>query len=170
MLANGLPMEMLLPVTTSRIGWQVVNVVFVGELPFHFAVRSDDGELARPAVRGEHAVGHGIGGVKGNDERQGEQAEGVAHGGFRIPRGSGLCYSRLKRGCRPMVRFMDVDPRTLTVCPQRPQASLWKLQRQIATFGSSTVGMPRVQVYEDADGRLVIWDGTTLATVIRIRK
>jgi hypothetical protein len=39
-----------------------------------------------------------------------------------------------------------------------------KLQRQIARFGRSTVGMPRIVVYQASDGELVIYDGVTRAT------
>jgi hypothetical protein len=60
---------------------------------------------------------------------------------------------------------LDVDPRTLHVSPQRPTgADPAKLQRQIARFGTSTVGMPPILVYCDLDDRLIIWDGMTRAT------
>lgn len=39
-----------------------------------------------------------------------------------------------------------------------------KLQRQIAEFGASTVGMPPLWVYEAADDALVIYKGVTRAT------
>src|SRR6266536_4497533 len=59
-----------------------------------------------------------------------------------------------------MVRMLDVDPRTLVVSPQRPTgAKPDKLQREIAIHGRSMAGMLPVVVYEDPDGRLVIWDG-----------
>lgn len=66
-----------------------------------------------------------------------------------------------------MRRFLDVDPLTLFVGPQRAQgADPWKLQRQIASFGRSSVGMPPIEVWEDPDGRLVIANGVTRATRI----
>ena len=58
----------------------------------------------------------------------------------------------------------DVNPRTLYVNSQRPYADPGKLQRQIATFGRSVVGMPPIWVEEDPDGRLRIQDGMTRAT------
>jgi hypothetical protein len=39
-----------------------------------------------------------------------------------------------------------------------------KLQRQLAKFGTSTVGMPLIEVYEGGDGELMIWNGATRAT------
>ena len=63
-----------------------------------------------------------------------------------------------------MLRFLDVDPLSLIVCPQRPVADAWKLQRQIASFGSSIAGMPLVEVNEDSLGRFRIVDGMTRAT------
>ncbi len=41
-----------------------------------------------------------------------------------------------------------------------------KLARQIAKYGSSTVGMPALWVAEGADGVLVIYNGVTRATRI----
>jgi hypothetical protein len=40
------------------------------------------------------------------------------------------------------------------------------LQRQIALFGSSVVGMPPPWVYEGSDGALVLYNGVTRATRI----
>jgi hypothetical protein len=61
----------------------------------------------------------------------------------------------------------DVDPRELRVPTSRPQgADPWKLQRQIASFGSTMVGMPPIWVNEGADGALVIVNGVTRATRI----
>jgi hypothetical protein len=58
-----------------------------------------------------------------------------------------------------------VDPRELRLPPARfAGADLLKLHRQIARFGSSTVGMPRIWVCEAADGALVIYNGVTRAT------
>ena len=60
-----------------------------------------------------------------------------------------------------------VDPRELRVSPSRPQgADPEKLQRQIAKFGASTVGMPALWVCEASDGVLVVYNGTTRATRI----
>ncbi len=60
--------------------------------------------------------------------------------------------------------FLDVDPRELRVPPSRSGADPWKLQRQIAQFGASTIGMPPIWVCEAADGVLVIYNGVTRAT------
>jgi hypothetical protein len=42
----------------------------------------------------------------------------------------------------------------------------WKLHQEIRQFGSSTIGMPPIFVYEDPDGLLEISDGVTRATRI----
>jgi hypothetical protein len=61
--------------------------------------------------------------------------------------------------------FLDVDPRTLHLRPSsRSGAEPGKVQRQIARFGRSTVGMPPPWVYRGFDGALVISDGVTRAT------
>jgi hypothetical protein len=60
--------------------------------------------------------------------------------------------------------FLDVDPRELRVPPSRARADPWKLQKQIAQFGASIVGMPPIWVCEAADGVLVIYNGVTRAT------
>jgi hypothetical protein len=61
--------------------------------------------------------------------------------------------------------FRDVDPAELRLPPSRLSgADPYKLQRQIARFGTSTNGMPPVWVYEGADGVLEIVDGVTRAT------
>lgn len=63
--------------------------------------------------------------------------------------------------------FRDVDPRTLRVTSSRPTgADPVKLQRQIALFGRSSVGMPPPWVYEGTDGELVLFNGVTRATRI----
>src|SRR5713101_9988715 len=63
--------------------------------------------------------------------------------------------------------FREVDPRELRVPPSRPQgADPGKLQRQIAKFGASRVGMPPLWVFEASDGVLVIYNGATRATRI----
>jgi len=66
-----------------------------------------------------------------------------------------------------MAQFLDVDPRELRLpSPRRSGADPYKLQRQIARFGASTVGMPPLEVYEASDGELVIYSGVTRATRI----
>ena len=41
-----------------------------------------------------------------------------------------------------------------------------KLQRQMARFGASSIGMPPLWVYEASDGVLVVYNGVTRATRI----
>ena len=61
--------------------------------------------------------------------------------------------------------FLDVDPRTLHLPNSRGfGADPWKLQRQIAKFGKSAVGMPAIWVYRGSDGALLISNGVTRAT------
>jgi hypothetical protein len=63
--------------------------------------------------------------------------------------------------------FRDVDPAELRLPPSRfSGADPYKLQRQIARFGASAVGMPPVWVYEGSDGVLEIINGATRATRI----
>ena len=63
--------------------------------------------------------------------------------------------------------FRDVDPHDLRVPPSRSQgADPGKLQRQIALYGRSNVGMPTPWVYEGLDGVLMLYDGVTRATRI----
>jgi hypothetical protein len=63
--------------------------------------------------------------------------------------------------------FRDVDPAGLRLPPSRLSgADPYKLQRQIARFGKSAVGMPPVWVYEGSDGVLEIVNGVTRATRI----
>jgi hypothetical protein len=65
----------------------------------------------------------------------------------------------------PTPVFLDVDPRDLHLPPSsRYGADPGKLQRQIARFGRSTVGMPAPWVYRGSDGALVITNGVTRAT------
>ena len=65
----------------------------------------------------------------------------------------------------PTPVFVDVDPRSLHLPPSsRCGADPGKLQRQIARFGKSTVGMPPPWVYRGSDGGLVIFNGVTRAT------
>ena len=64
--------------------------------------------------------------------------------------------------------LLDVDPRTLFLPTQRLSvADPWKLQHQIAQYGSATLGMPAIWVEVDPDGRLEIVDGVTRATALR---
>lgn len=65
-----------------------------------------------------------------------------------------------------MADFRDVDPRELRAPSSRTGADLIKLHRQIARFGSSSIGMPPIIVYEGTDGVLVIYNGVTRATRI----
>jgi hypothetical protein len=66
-------------------------------------------------------------------------------------------------------QLLDVDPRTLHLPPSRMSgADPFKLQQQIAKFGSSTVGMPAPWVYRGSDGKLQLYNGVTRA--IRIAK
>ena len=63
--------------------------------------------------------------------------------------------------------FLDVDPRTLRLPgSRRSGADPWKLHRQIAKHGSSTQGMPPLEVSRGTDGELVINNGVTRATRI----
>lgn len=63
----------------------------------------------------------------------------------------------------------DVDPLELRVTSTRRNGpDPFKLQRQIAAFGSSTAGMPPPWVYEASDGVLVLYNGVTRA--VRIAK
>lgn len=61
----------------------------------------------------------------------------------------------------------EVDPNDLRLPPSRASgADPWKLHQQIRRSGSSKLGMPPIQVYEDPDGLLEISDGATRATRI----
>ena len=61
----------------------------------------------------------------------------------------------------------DVDPRELRLPPSRRHgADPFKLARQIALFGGSTVGMAPPWVYEGTDGVLILYNGVTRATRI----
>jgi hypothetical protein len=63
--------------------------------------------------------------------------------------------------------FRDVDPAELRLPPSRLSgADPYKLQRQIARFGTSASGMPPVWVYEGSDGFMEIVNGVTRATRI----
>jgi len=58
----------------------------------------------------------------------------------------------------------DVDPRDLRPPHSRSEADPDKLAAQVAKYGTSSIGMPMLIVYEGADGVLVIYDGVTRAT------
>src|SRR5258708_1403465 len=59
----------------------------------------------------------------------------------------------------------DVDPAELRLPTSRSSgADPGKLQRQIATYGTSMAGMPPLVAYERADGALEIYDGVDRAT------
>ena len=61
--------------------------------------------------------------------------------------------------------FLDADPRTLHLPNSRRfGADPGKLQRQIAKFGKSVVGMPAIWVYRGSDDALQITNGVTRAT------
>jgi hypothetical protein len=63
--------------------------------------------------------------------------------------------------------FLDVDPRTLRVPgSRRSGADPFKLNRQIAQFGSSVQGMPIIEVSRGTDAELVINNGVTRASRI----
>src|SRR4051794_33614486 len=64
-----------------------------------------------------------------------------------------------------MMRHLDVDPRTLFLAPSRMSgADPVKLPEQFRRFGSSTEGMPPIEVNRDVAGEMVIYDGVTRAT------
>ena len=65
--------------------------------------------------------------------------------------------------------FLDVDPRMLHLPTSRiTGADPFKLQRQIAKFGTSIRGMPVLEVSRGSDGELMIDDGVTRATRVAI--
>jgi hypothetical protein len=62
---------------------------------------------------------------------------------------------------------VEVDPAELRLPPSRREgADLWKLRRQVLTYGDRRDGMPPLLVWEDPDGLLEIIDGVTRATRI----
>src|SRR4051794_35592167 len=85
------------------------------------------------------------------------------------PRLAGRCFRRElphprseSYDKRMAADYRDVDPADLRLPPSRSSgADPYKLQQQIARFGSSTAGMPPVLVYEGSDGVLEIIDGAT---------
>jgi len=65
------------------------------------------------------------------------------------------------------LRIIQVDPGELRLPPNRSAgADPLKLHRQIGNFGSSTEGMPPIQVTEGAHREWMINDGVTRATRI----
>lgn len=63
------------------------------------------------------------------------------------------------------VDVRDVDPAELRLPSSRSSgADAYKLQRQIARYGTSITGMPPLFAYEGADGVLELVDGVTRAT------
>ena len=61
--------------------------------------------------------------------------------------------------------YRDVDPAELRLPSSRSSgADPYKLQRQIARFGSSVSRMPPLLAYEGSDGVLQLVDGVTRAT------
>ncbi len=64
-------------------------------------------------------------------------------------------------------QIVEVDPLTLHLPPSRSSgADPYKLQRQIAKFGTSGAGMPPPWVYRGTDGLLMLYNGVTRATRI----
>jgi hypothetical protein len=62
---------------------------------------------------------------------------------------------------------VEVDPRTLHVPPSRLSgADPYKLNRQIAQYGGSMIGMPEPWAYRGADGEIMLYNGVTRATRI----
>lgn len=80
------------------------------------------------------------------------------------------CYrERAHSGIMPIMAadFRDVDPRELRVPRSRATgADPYKLQLQIARYGSSSAGMPPIWVLECSDGVLLITNGVTRAARI----
>ena len=61
--------------------------------------------------------------------------------------------------------YLSVDPASLHLPgSRRDGADPLKLQRQLARYGKSIVGMPPLEVKQGSDGELVIYDGVTRAT------
>lgn len=61
--------------------------------------------------------------------------------------------------------ILQVDPALLRLPgSRRDGADPAKLQRQVARYGTSTAGMPLLEVKRGTDGELVIYDGVTRAT------
>jgi hypothetical protein len=61
--------------------------------------------------------------------------------------------------------FLEVDPAALHLPAGRQDgADPMKLHRQLSRYGTSTTGMPPLEVSRGTDGELVINDGVTRAT------
>lgn len=62
-------------------------------------------------------------------------------------------------------QIVSIDPRHLHLPgSRRTGADPYKLQRQIAKFGTSTSSMPPPEVYRVSDGELLLYNGVTRAT------
>ncbi len=62
-------------------------------------------------------------------------------------------------------QFVEIDPRSLHLPTTRMSgADPYKLQLQIARFGTSLIGMPTPEVYRGSDGEFMIYNGVTRAT------
>jgi hypothetical protein len=83
-----------------------------------------------------------------------------------------LVLPAIFRGIRlsdDMMLYLDVDPRVLFLAPSRMSgADPMKLREQFRRFGTSTKGMPPIEVNRDAAGEMVIYDGVTRATRLAI--
>lgn len=67
-------------------------------------------------------------------------------------------------GMKPC-EFLQVDPASLHLPGSRIDgADPMKLQRQVAKHGTSSEGIPPLDVKRGSDGELVIYDGVTRAT------
>lgn len=63
--------------------------------------------------------------------------------------------------------ILRVNPASLRLPgSRRDGADPIKLQRQLGKYGTSTAGMPPLEVQRGSDGELVIYDGVTRATRI----
>ena len=60
---------------------------------------------------------------------------------------------------------VELDPRSLHLPPSRPSGpDPYKLNRQIALFGASTLGMPEPWAYRGSDDEIMLYNGVTRAT------
>lgn len=61
--------------------------------------------------------------------------------------------------------ILQVDPASLHLPgSRRDGADPFKLQRQVARYGTSTAGMPPLEVKRGTDGEFIVYDGVTRAT------
>ena len=64
-----------------------------------------------------------------------------------------------------MADFRWVSPGELRLSPTRPEgADNYKLAMQVVEYGSSTEGMPPIEVIVGKDGEMIIFNGVTRAT------